>query len=198
MARVPKQEEVLKEIKEEILNIWLEVAKDNVVVWRLVKIAEVLGLNEDKLIEYMPEFLSATLLQNSRRHEDVRLAITDAVIKIANTLGDYEAWDSYSASRAPSAYKYAAAVVSWLYLLATSYGGDIPISCPLFDRRVVATITEFLATMVAYPIHEALNNALTDAIEKWIKSSPSIRDVLSKMPRERRAEETLLRFCSLP
>jgi hypothetical protein len=188
----------VKEVEEEVLRIWLEVAKDDVVIWRLIEVADVLKLNKDELVRYLPKFLSVTLLQNSKRHEDVKLAIESAIIKIANTLGDYETWDSYSASRAPSAYKYAAAVVSWLYLLATSYGSYIPLSCPLFDRRVVAAITEFLATMVAYPVHEALREALVDAKEKLIRLSPPIREILSKMSRERLEEEVLLRFCSPP
>jgi len=181
-----------KEIEEEILRIWLEVAKDNVVIWRLIEVADILRLDKNELIRYLPKFLSVTLLQNSERH-DVKLAIEDAVVKIANTLGDYEAWDSYSASRAPSAYKYAAAVVSWLYLLATNYGSYIPLSCPLFDRRVIAAITEFIATMVAYPVHEALREALEEKL-----SSPQIRKILSKMSREQLEEEVLLRFCSPP
>ena len=186
-----------KEIEERVLNMWLEEAASNVVIWRLIDgVANMLELDRDVLIKYIPKYLSNTLLRGGR---DEELAVTNAIERIVNTLSDYEAWDAYGASRVPSAYRYAAAVVSWLYLLATSYGGVIPLDCPLFDRRVVAAVTEFLATKVAYPIYDSLHEALIDVTSKWIRSLPPVRrEEMLKMPRERRVEEALIRFCSPP
>jgi len=186
-----------KEIEEEILETWLEAAS-NVIIWRFINgVSAMLELDRGELIKYMPKFLPPSLLQDTRRREDV--ALTDAITRIAETLADHDAWDAYSASRVPSTYRYAAAVASWLYLLATSYGGVIPLDCPLFDRRVVAAVTEFLATKVAYPIYDSLHEALIDVTSKWIRSlPPERREEMLKMPRERRVEEALIRFCSPP
>jgi len=191
--------EIEKEIEEEVLDMWLEAVRDNVVVWRIVNgVAAMLELDRGELIKYMPKLLPDNLLLDTRHRRDLDLAIKDAVESIVNTLIDHEAWDAYSASRAPSAYRYAAAVASWLYLLA-SYAGIMPSDCPLFDMRIKAAITEFFATKVAYPIADALEETLIDAANKWIRSlSPERREVILKMPRERRAEEALLRFCSPP
>jgi len=188
---------VEKEIEEEILNMWLDDAENNVVIWRIIHgISAMLELDENELIKYMPKFLSSPLLRDTRVRRD-QLATTDAIVRIAETLMDYEMWDAYHESRAPSAYRYATAVAAWLYLFATSYGGDIPLGCPLFDRRVVASITEFLATRTAHTIHEALQEALVDATWRLVRSLPrERREVILKMPRERRVEEALLRFCS--
>jgi hypothetical protein len=182
-----------KEIEAEILNEWLEVAKNNVVIWRIVDgIAGMLMIDKNELIKYMPKFLLDPSLQDD-------IALEDAIVRIAETLADYEAWDAYHESLAPSAYRYATAVAAWLYLFATSYGGDIPLGCPLFDRRVVASITEFLATRTAHPINKALNEALIDATWMWVRSLPrEHRVTILKMPRERREEEALLHFCSPP
>jgi len=185
---------VEKEIEAEILNEWLEVAKNNVVIWRIIDgVVDMLMIDKNELIKYMHKFLSDSLLQDARRD----IALEDAIMRIAETLMDYEMWDAYHESRAPSAYRYATAVAAWLYLFATSYGGDIPLGCPLFDRRVVASITEFLATRTAHTIHEALQEALVDATWRLVRSLPrERREVILKMPRERRVEEALLRFCS--
>jgi len=188
---------VEKEIEEEILNMWLDDAENNVVIWRIIDgVSTMLGVNRNEVIKYMPKFLSSPLLRDTRVRRDLELATTDAVLRIAETLMDYEMWDAYHESHAPSAYRYAAAVAAWLYLFATSYGGAIPLSCPLYDTRVRATVAEFLATLIAYPIYESLHKALVDATEKWIHMlSPERREAILKMPRERRAEEALLRFC---
>ena len=186
-----------KEIEEEILETWLEAAS-NVIIWRFINgVSAMLELDRGKLIKYMPKFLPSSLLQDTRRREDV--ALTDAIVRIVEALVDHDAWDAYSASRAPSAYRYAAAVASWLYLLADRLGSDIPLGCPLYDIRVKAAVAEFLANRVAYPIAEALKEALIDARNKWIRMlPPERREEMLKMPRERRVEETLLHFCSPP
>ncbi len=191
--------EIEKEIEEEVLDMWLEAVRDNVVVWRIVNgVAAMLELDRGELIKYMPKLLPDNLLLDTRHRRDLDLAIKDAVESIVNTLIDHEAWDAYSASRAPSAYRYAAAVVSWLYLLA-SYAGIMPSDCPLFSTRIRAAVAEFLATRVAYSIADTLRETLIDVVERWIRSlPPERREAVLEMPRERRVEEALLHFCSPP
>jgi hypothetical protein len=123
-------------------------------------------------LHYLPEVLPDELLTLLHREEDVMPdAIIRAVVRVANTLIDYEAWDAYSGrqSQAPSAYIYAAAVVSWMYMFAYGSGSYIPLGCPLFDRRVAAAITEFLATAVAYPVYEALRDAIAESSRRLRK-----------------------------
>jgi hypothetical protein len=185
------------EIEKIVLDIWMESNRDNVIMRRLLSgAAAMLGLSESALIKYMPKFLPDALLLDTRRDQ---LAVADAVLRIAEALMDYEMWDAYHESHAPSAYRYAAAVISWLYLFAAELGGAIPLSCPLYDARVRAAVAEFLATLMAYPIYESLHKALVDATEKWIRTlSPERREVALNMSRERREEEALLHFCSPP
>jgi len=185
-----------EEIEREVLDAWLRVANDNVAIWRIINgVAGILGLSKKELIKYMPKFLPLSLLYDAKRREE--LAIKDAVERIAETLSDHEAWDAYSASRAPSAYRYAAAVASWLYLLAEQ--GGVSLSCPLYDVRVKAAVIEFLTTREAYPIADALRETLIDARNKWIRMlPPEHRETALRMTLEQRSEEALLYFCSPP
>ncbi len=143
------------EIDELMLGIWLENA--NSAIWRIVDgISALLELDKDELVRYMPKFLPPSLLQDRRHRQDAALAVEDAVERIADMLADHEAWDSYHASRAPSAYRYAAAVASWMYLHSEHLGTAIPLDCPLFSEKVKAAVAEFLATKVARPIAESI------------------------------------------
>jgi hypothetical protein len=101
----------------------------------------------------MPVFLPASLLHDAPRRRD---AAEDAVERIAEAFSGHEAWDSHHASRAPSAYRFAAAAASWMHLLAHHYGGAIPTSCALFSEAVGAAAAESLTTKTARPISDAV------------------------------------------
>jgi hypothetical protein len=124
-----------KDVDEIMLEMWLEHA--NGAVLRFVDgVSAILGLDRGELIKHMPKFLPVSLLHDGLR--DVAFAVEDAVERIAEMFSDHDAWDLYYASHAPSAYRFAAAVASWMYLLAHHYGGTIPISCALFSKAVRA------------------------------------------------------------
>ena len=147
-----------KDVDEIVLEIWLEHA--NGAVLRFVDgVSAILGLDRGELIKYMPKFLPASLLHDTSRLRDVAFASSDAVERIAEMFSDHDAWDLYYASHAPSAYRFAAAVASWMYLFAYHYGGTIPISCALFSEAVRAAVIEFLTTRVARPISDAVARA---------------------------------------
>ncbi len=143
------------EIDELMLGIWLENADS--AMRRIVNgVSALLELDKGELVRYMPKFLPPSLLQDRRRRQDVALAVEEAVERIAEALADHEAWDSYHASRAPSAYRYAAAVAAWMYMYSEHLGAAAPLGCPLFSEKVKAVVAEFLATKVARPIAESI------------------------------------------
>jgi hypothetical protein len=135
------------------LEIWLEHA-DRAVLRFVDGVSAILGLRRDELIRYMPEFLPASLLYDAPHSRQD--AAEDAVERIAEVFSDHEAWDSYYASYAPSAYRFAAAVASWMYLFAYHYGNTIPTSCTLFSEAVRTAVVEFLTTKTARPISDAV------------------------------------------
>jgi len=145
-----------KGVDEIMLEIWLEHA-DGAVLRFVDGISAILGLDRDKLIEYMPKLLPVSLLHDGLR--DVAFAAEDAVERIAEMFSDHDAWDLYYASRAPSAYRFAAAVASWMYLFAYHYGSTVPVGCALFSEAVRAAVAEFLSTRVARPISDAVARA---------------------------------------
>jgi len=83
--------------------------------------------------------------------------------RIAKILIDHEAWDSYNPD-APSARKYAAAVVLWLLLARLRLGDLVRSDCPLFSDSVAAAITWFIATRVAKPISDTLGRVLSQGV----------------------------------
>ncbi len=136
-------------------GVVLEIEHADGAVLRFVDgVSAILGLRRDELIRYMPEFLPASLLYDGPRGRQD--AAEDAVMRIAEVFSDHEAWDSYYASYAPSAHRFAAAVASWMYLFAYYYGGAVPTSCTLFSEAVRAAVAEFLTTKTARPISDAV------------------------------------------
>jgi len=92
------------------------------------------------------------------------MAVEDAVERIGDILADGDAWDAYSESQAPSAYKYAAAVAIWLYLHGAYLGSYIPAGHPLFSDAAASAVARFLASRAAGPtIAEAVRRALGSA-----------------------------------
>jgi len=96
-------------------------------------VSAIVGPRRDGMIRYMPVYLPASLLHDAPRRRD---AAEDAVERIAEAFSDHEAWDTHHASHAPSAYRFAAAAASWMYLLVHHYGSTIPTSCALFSEAV--------------------------------------------------------------
>jgi hypothetical protein len=144
-------DDVIKEvirIKEE------ELARSNDIIKVVHAVATLLGLDEKTLLQEVLK-LEGCLVERCTR-QDEALAVEDMVERVAEILSDHEAWDSYSSSKAPSAYKYATAVVLWLLLTAYHYGGLIRTDCPVFSDSVAAAIMRFLATRQAAPVAEAL------------------------------------------
>ncbi len=178
------------EVEKIVLEMWLEAARDNVTVWRVINgVAEMLGLRKDELIRYLPKFLPISLLQVN---SDVRLGLEDAVVLITDTLIDSEGWDAYHESHAPSAYRHAAAVVAWLYLYAEHLGATIPRNCLLFSDNIAAAVAKFLATKVARPIADAVRQTAV----QWMQSlPPKRRDEVAQLLREQRETEVLIRSC---
>jgi len=152
---------ITKEIREETIQIRLEYLRANNVAMRLIHgIAVILGLDPQTLEQYVAELSPyCTLLLDHCLKNDIKLSIEDAVERIYVALFDTDAWDAYSSSPGPSAYRFAAAVVLWLYMYEL-VGGYIPRNCPLFDRRVAAAVVDYLVTKVAYPIGETLHEVV--------------------------------------
>jgi hypothetical protein len=91
-------------LRDEImLEMWLEHA-DRAVLRFVDGVSAILGLRRDELIRYMPEFLPISLLRNASCRQDAAFAAEGAVERIYEAFADHEAWDSYYASHAPSAY----------------------------------------------------------------------------------------------
>ena len=124
---------------------------------RLIRgIASVLELDEDKLAWELSKLTGICLFEQcNKRDED--LTIEDLVERITDILSDAGAWDEYYVERAPSAYRYAAAVALWLDMMAMYVGSHIPVTHPLFSDAVAAAVARFLATRVAHDIATALS-----------------------------------------
>jgi hypothetical protein len=140
------------QLRDGIMEIRLEHA-DSAVLRFVDGVSAFLGLRRDGLVRCTPVFLPASLLHDAPRRRD---AAEDAVERIAEAFSDHEAWDSHHASHAPSAYRFATAAASWMYLLVHHYGSTIPTSCALFSEAVGAAVAESLTTKTARPISDAV------------------------------------------
>jgi hypothetical protein len=98
----------------------------------------------------------AELVRGAKLKELV-LALRGAVSRVATELFKTDMWD-----RRTAPYRYAAAVVAWLYLYSEHYGYYIRDSCPLFSRSVASEVLHFLATGDAHCIADALAEELLD------------------------------------
>ena len=147
------------EIKEETIRMRMEYVS-NAALMRFVRgVATMLELDLEQLVRYVAELSPYCIFDNCLIH-DVKFALEDSVMRIYSILNDTDAWDAYSVSPGPSAYRYAATVALWFYLYAEFVGGHILLSCPLFGHRVAAAITEFLATRTAYPLRDAMHDTI--------------------------------------
>ena len=133
---------------------------------RLIRgVALILELDEDKLAREAAKIADVCLAEDClKRDED--LMVESIVESIMEILADTGAWDEYHVERAPSAYRYAAAVALWLKMMAMYVGDRIPVSHPLFSDAVAAAIARFLATHVASDISRALSSELKKAKQK--------------------------------
>jgi len=122
-------------------------------------VAKMLGLDEGVLLREVVG-LGGCVATGNCAERDERLAVRNAVRRIVEVFGDPGAWDEYSASPGPSAYRFAAAVALWLLLSRYHHGGYIRLDCPAFSEGVAAAVAQFLATRYAVPIAEAIRQAV--------------------------------------
>jgi hypothetical protein len=127
-------------------------------VLRIVNgVAALLGLDGgDRLYAHLAEFLPFEPARGAGLKE-LLPTLRDAVNRTAAELFKVDEWD-----RRTAPYRYAAAVVAWLYLYAEHYGHYIRRNCPLFSTRVASEVLRFLATGDACCIAEALADELLD------------------------------------
>jgi len=152
------------DIEEAILSINMEALYANQHMLGIVRgVAAMLGLDERRLMRHAA-WLADVCVMYSECARDMEMAVNDAVERIGDILADGDAWDAYSTSQAPSAYRYAAAVSIWLYLHAAYLGAYIPAGHPLFSDAVAAAVARFLASRAAGPtIAEAVRRALRES-----------------------------------
>ena len=122
-------------------------------------VAKMLWLKEDVLLREVVK-LGGCFAADNCAERDERSAVRNVVRRIIEVLSDHNAWDEYSASPGPSAYRFAAAVVLWLLLSRYHHGGYIRLDCPAFSEGVAAAVAQFLATRYAVPIAEAIRQAV--------------------------------------
>jgi hypothetical protein len=145
-------DEIVREVTEEKLK---SIHKNESIMRIIHGIAMILGLEEDKLAWEVAKLGDDCLAEVCiRRDED--LMAESIVERITDILTDAGAWDEYHVERAPSAYRYAAAVVLWFTMVGMYLGDRIPVTHPLFSDAVAAAIARFLATHVAHDIADAL------------------------------------------
>jgi hypothetical protein len=145
----------VKEVIEEVIKQKMENV-DNEIRSVVRGVAALLGLDEDRLLKEVLR-LEGCIVERCIR-QDERLAVEDMVERIAEILVDHSAWDEYYTERAPSAYRYAAAVALWMLFARYHLGGLVRSDCPLFGNDVAAAIAMFLATRYAKPIADTLRN----------------------------------------
>jgi hypothetical protein len=150
------------DIEEEILRDLIEALYANPHMLGIVRgAAAMLGLDERRLARHAA-WLAGMCVMYGECSRGMEMSVEDAVERIGDILADGDAWDAYSASQAPSAYKYAAAVAVWLYLHAAYLGSYIPAGHPLFSDAVASAVARFLATRAAGPTTaEAVRRALS-------------------------------------
>jgi hypothetical protein len=163
------------DIEEVILRINMEALCANQRMLGIVRgVAAVLGLDERRLVRHAAWLADACVMYGECAR-DMEMAVDDAVERIGGILADGDAWDAYSASQAPSAYRYAAAVAVWLYLHAAYLGAYIPAGHPLFSDDAAAAVARFLASRAAGPtIAEAVRRALR-ALERARRTAHPLR-----------------------
>jgi hypothetical protein len=150
---------VMEKIREEIIASKMEVLDKSIM--RIVQgVAQLLELDVDRLLREVLLVESGCLAIRCYYKQDEVIGTEDAIERVAKILSDHEAWDAYSSSKAPSAYKYAATVVVWMLLAERRVGNLIRVDCPLFSDSVTATIMWYLITRVAKPISDAINDVL--------------------------------------
>jgi len=170
MSRTQNQtqpREITDEIVRTVTEMKLKSIRSNKSIMRLIEgVASALELDEDKLAWEVARIGDICLVEQCNKHDE-DLMIEDLVERITDILADAGAWDEYHVERAPSAYRYAAAVVLWLYMSEMYVGGRIPASHPLFSDAVAAAVGRFLATEVAHNIADALSSELKETKRKY-------------------------------
>ena len=159
----PTSSDVMEEIRREVIAAKMELL-DKSIIPVVRGVAQLLELDESLLLREVLLLEGGCLAVECYYKQDEIIGTEDLIERIVKILVDHEAWDSYSAFRAPSAYRYAAAVVLWLLLARFRLGGLVRSDCPLFSDSVAAAITWFIATRVAKPISDALGRVLSQDI----------------------------------
>ena len=173
--RVSKEggDDVIKEVTEEVIRIKREAMTRNNAVEKVTRaVAMLLELEADLLLKEVLK-REGCLVESCIRQDEV-LAVEDMIERIVETLTDSEAWDAYHASRSPSAYKYASAVVLWMLLARYHLGGLIRADCPIFSKDVFAAITDFLVSRYAEPLADAISNAVDKTSRQYNKDIASL------------------------
>jgi len=156
MAEKVKEEEIKEEIRNEIIASKMEVLDKSIM--RIIRgVASLLQLDENRLLREVLLIEGGCLTTNCHR-QDMVIGTEDVIVRIVEILSDWAAWDEYYV--APSAYRYAAAVVVWMLLAERRVGTLIRIDCPLFSDSVATAIMWYLITRVAKPISDALDSML--------------------------------------
>jgi len=159
--------EIADEIIRAVTEVKLKFIRNDFSIMRWVRgIASILELDVDKLVWEVAKLGDVCLVRKCPK-QDEELMIEGLVERVTDILADAGAWDEYHAERAPSAYRYAAAVALWFDIMGTYVGGHIPVSHPLFSDAVAAAIARFLATHVARYIADALSSELKNAKRKY-------------------------------
>jgi hypothetical protein len=159
-----EMDEIVREVTEEKLKY----IRKNESLMRLIRgVATILGLNEGRLAWEVAKLGDDCLATEVCIRRDEELMVESIVERITDILADAGAWDEYHVERAPSAYRYAAAVALWLAMYKYYVGDRIPLSHPLFSDAVAAAIARFLATHVAYDIANALSSELKKVKHKY-------------------------------
>ena len=153
----------MAEVDEIVYRDWEEAARGNATLSRIVSgIATLLELKEGELRRHVAKILPRCLLDDCVR-QDMMAALAGTVERIYNALLDPDAWNAYADRPGPSAYRYAAAIAAYMYLLADQVCGLVPPGCPLFGPRVASLILLFLATRQA-PGESPVKDAIYDAV----------------------------------
>ena len=158
----PSKENVMERVKEEVVVAKMELL-DKSIIPVVRAVAQLLEIDESQLLREVLLLESGCLVVDCYYKHDEIIGTEDAIERVAKILVDHEAWDSYNPD-APSARKYAAAVVLWLLLARFRLGGLVRSDCPLFSDSVAATIAYFIATRVAKPISDALVRVLSQGV----------------------------------
>jgi len=166
-AQSQNEDEVLREITREVTEEKLKYIRKNESIMRLIRgVASILEIDADKLAWEVAK-LGDVCLADRCLKQDEDLMVESIVESIMDILADAGAWDEYYAVRAPSVYRYAAAVTLWIRMMGAYVGDRIPVSHPLFSDAVAAAVARFLATRVAKDVADALSSELKKAKRKY-------------------------------